>query len=90
MMLAILVGTIAGSSLLTGGNTGGTTTALGAALVVYAIAEAADKSVLPHEDRLAAEEERRRLHRITSRASGQEFTGEHAPRAEAPSRQTGR
>jgi uncharacterized membrane protein YfcA len=37
MMLAILVGTIAGSSLLTGGNTSVTTTALGAALVVYAV-----------------------------------------------------
>ena len=34
MMLAILVGTIAGSSLLTGGNTRVTTTALAAALVV--------------------------------------------------------
>ena len=37
MMLAIVIGTIAGSSLLTGGNTGVTTTALGAALVVYAL-----------------------------------------------------
>lgn len=36
MMLAILVGTIAGSSLLATGNTGFTTSALGAALVVYA------------------------------------------------------
>jgi uncharacterized protein len=37
MMLAILVGTIAGSSLLTEGNTKVTTAALGAALVIYAI-----------------------------------------------------
>ncbi len=36
MMLAILVGTIAGSSLLTEGNTAVTTAALGAALVAYA------------------------------------------------------
>ncbi|MFB9948114.1 sulfite exporter TauE/SafE family protein [Rhizobium puerariae] len=36
MMLAIAVGTVAGASLLTGGNTAITTGALGAALVAYA------------------------------------------------------
>src|SRR5690606_4704552 len=36
MMLAILLGTIASSSLLAGGNTTGTAGALGATLVVYA------------------------------------------------------
>ncbi|SER09486.1 hypothetical protein SAMN05216548_11161 [Faunimonas pinastri] len=36
MMVTIVVGTVAGSELLTGGNTETTTTALGIALVVYA------------------------------------------------------
>lgn len=36
MMLAILIGTLAGSALLAGGNTGHTTAGLGTALVIYA------------------------------------------------------
>jgi uncharacterized membrane protein YfcA len=37
MMIAILIGTVASSSLLAGGNTAVTTAALGAALVTYAL-----------------------------------------------------
>ena len=37
MMLAMVVGTIAGSRLLVSGNTGFTTSALGAVLVIYAV-----------------------------------------------------
>lgn len=37
MMIAIVAGTLAGAALLTGGDTRGTTTGLGVALIVYAL-----------------------------------------------------